>query len=137
MIAPIQKQGRRFSRRPSPVSHFTSAPVDLHFRQMMDEEKILIVNLARGRLGFDSANLLGALLVTTLGLAAYSRIDTPESERRDHFVLIDEFQTFTTLSVANMVSELRKFRVSLTLAHQHSISSSRTFCTPSWATWAR
>jgi hypothetical protein len=78
-----------------------------------------VVNLAKGRLGEDSANLLGALLVTTVGLAAMSRSDAPEAARRAFFVYIDEFQSFTTLSVANMISELRKFGVALTLAHQH------------------
>jgi hypothetical protein len=85
----------------------------------MDEGKILIVNLAKGRLGEDSANVLGALLVTTLGLAAFSRADAEESERPDHIIVIDEFQNFATLSVANMVSELRKYHVGLVLSHQH------------------
>ena len=98
---------------------FTSAPVDLHFRTLIDKGKILIINLAKGRLGEDSANILGAMLVTTLGLAAMSRGDVAEETRRDFFIYIDEFQSFTTLSVANMVSELRKFRVGLLLAHQH------------------
>ena len=85
----------------------------------MDHGEILIVNLAKGRLGEDSANLLGALLVTTLGLAALSRSDSAVSHRRDFFIYVDEFQSFTTLSVASMISELRKFRIGLVLAHQH------------------
>jgi DNA helicase HerA-like ATPase len=118
-IAPIQNKVGAFLADPRLYRMFTSAPVDLHFRQIMDEGKILIVNLAKGRLGEDSANLLGALLVTTLGLAAYSRADVSEQERPDYHIFIDEFQSFTTLSMANMVSELRKFRVALILAHQH------------------
>ena len=118
-IAPIQNKVGAFLADPRLYRMFTSPPVDLHFRQIMDEGKILIVNLAKGRLGEDSANLLGALLVTTLGLAALSRADVEESKRPDYHVLIDEFQSFTTLSVANMVSELRKFHVGLVLAHQH------------------
>ena len=118
-IAPIQNKVGAFLADPRLYRMFTNPPVDLHFRQIMDEGKILIVNLAKGRLGEDSANLLGALLVTTLGLAAFSRADTEESGRPDFMVLIDEFQSFTTLSVANMVSELRKFHVGLVLAHQH------------------
>jgi type IV secretory pathway TraG/TraD family ATPase VirD4 len=62
---------------------------------------------------------LGGLLVTTIGLAAYTRADTPPRERRDFFVYIDEFQSFTTLALANMLSELRKYRVGFTLAHQY------------------
>ncbi|MGK2957241.1 MAG: type IV secretory system conjugative DNA transfer family protein [Acidimicrobiales bacterium] len=119
MIAPIQNKVGAFLADPKLRRIFTAAPIDLHFRTLMDEGKILIVNLAKGRLGEDSANLLGALLVTTLGLAALSRSDMAEPLRRDFFIYIDEFQSFTTLSVANMVSELRKFRVGLTLAHQH------------------
>ena len=85
----------------------------------MDEGKIFLVNLSKGELGEDGANLLGALLVSTISLAAFSRAELPESERREFFVYLDEFQNFTTLAVANMVSELRKYRVGLVLAHQH------------------
>jgi DNA helicase HerA-like ATPase len=118
-IAPIQNKVGAFLADPRLYRMFTSPQVDLHFRQIMDEGKILIVNLAKGRLGEDSANLLGALLVTTLGLAALSRADVEEPKRPDYHIFIDEFQSFTTLSVANMVSELRKFHVGLVLAHQH------------------
>lgn len=118
-IAPIQNKIGAFLADPRLYRMLTAPPIDLHFRTIMDERKILIVNLAKGRLGEDSANLLGALLVTTLSLAAFSRADVEEYERRDHFIMIDEFQSFTTLSVASMVSELRKYRVGLVLAHQH------------------
>ncbi len=118
-IAPIQNKVGAFLADPRLYRMFTTPTVDLHFRQIMDEGKILIVNLAKGRLGEDSANLLGALLVTTLGLAALSRADTDESRRLDYVAFIDEFQSFTTLSVANMVSELRKYRLGLFLSHQH------------------
>src|SRR3984893_6612865 len=85
----------------------------------MDDGKVLLVNLAKGRIGEDSSSLLGGLLVTTIGLAAYSRADQPFQERRDFFVYIDEFQSFTTLALANMLSELRKYRVAFTVAHQY------------------
>lgn len=119
MIAPIQNKVGAFLADPKLKRIFTAAPVNLQFRSIMDEGKILIVNLAKGRLGEDSASLFGALLVTTLGLAAMSRGDIPESQRRNFFIYIDEFQSFTTLSIANMVSELRKYRIGLVLAHQH------------------
>src|ERR1700738_4632291 len=77
------------------------------------------INLARGQIGQDSSSLLGGLLVTTLGLAAFSRAHTRERHRRDFFVYIDEFQSFTTLALANMLSELRKYRVGFTVAHQY------------------
>lgn len=119
MIAPIQNKVGAFLADPRLYRIFTCSPVDLHFRRLMDEQGILIVNLSKGQLGEDSANLLGALMVTTLGLAALSRADSEPAQRPDFFLHIDEFQSFTTLSVANMISELRKFRVGLTLAHQH------------------
>ena len=66
-----------------------------------------------------AAALLGALLVSRIGLAGLSRTEIPEDERRDFHVYLDEFQNFTTLSLANMLSELRKYRVNLVLAHQY------------------
>src|SRR5207244_12643056 len=88
-------------------------------RRVMDEGKILLVNLAKGRIGEAVAALLGAMLVSRMGLAALSRTDVPEENRRDFFVYLDEFQSFTTLSLANMLSELRKYRVGMILAHQY------------------
>jgi hypothetical protein len=78
-----------------------------------------LVSLAKGRIGEDSAGLLGGLLVTAIGLAAYSRADMPAAARRNFFAYIDEFQSFTTLALANMLSELRKYRVGFTIAHQY------------------
>src|SRR5206468_2658980 len=75
--------------------------------------------IREGKIGEDVAALLGAMLVSRMGLAALSRTDTPEANRRDFYVYLDEFQSFTTLSVANMLSELRKYRVGLILAHQY------------------
>lgn len=79
---------------------------------------MLIVNLAKGRIGEASAMLFGALLVSSLGLAGLSRSDLPQEERRDFYLYLDEFQTFTTLAVANMLAELRKYSVGLVLANQ-------------------
>src|SRR5437868_10842694 len=81
----------------------------------MDQGQVLLVNLSKGHIGEDSSSLLGGLLVPTIGLAAFSRADTPPAERRDFFVYIDEFQSFTTLALANMLSELRKYRVGFTV----------------------
>jgi len=72
----------------------------------------------KGKIGEDSSSILGGLLVTTIGLAAFSRADIPEEDRRDFYLYIDEFQNFTTLSLANMLSELRKYKIGMTLAHQ-------------------
>lgn len=117
--APIQNKVGAFLADPLLNRILTSPPIDLHIRQIMDEGKVLLVNLAKGRIGEDSSSLLGALLVTTIGLAAYSRADVPPAARRDFFVYIDEFQSFTTLALANMLSEMRKYRLGFTVAHQY------------------
>ncbi len=78
-----------------------------------------MVNLAKGKIGEGAAALLGALLVAKIGLTGLSRADVPEEHRKDFFVYLDEFQTFTTPSLASMLSELRKYRVNLVLAHPY------------------
>lgn len=100
-------------------------PVDLHFRQLMDQDGILIVNLDKGQFGSDSTHLLGALIVTTLALAAMTRSDSATGDRRPLFIYVDEFQDFTTLSIASMVSELRKYGIGLCLLISIWNSSSR------------
>lgn len=91
----------------------------IDIRQIMDEGKILIVNLSRGKIGEDASRLIGALLVTKVQLAAMSRVDIPEIERRDFYLYVDEFQHFATESFANILSEARKFHLSLIMAHQY------------------
>lgn len=118
-IAPIQNKVGAFLADPLLNRILTSPKIDIRIRRMMDEGGVLLVNLAKGRIGEDSASLLGALLVSTIGLAAFSRADVSEGERRDFILYIDEFQNFTTLGLANMASELRKYGVGLVLAHQH------------------
>ena len=118
-ISPIQNKIGAFLADPKLHRILTNPEEDIRIRNAMDTGKILLVNLSRGDLGEDSSGLLGALLVTTISLAAFSRSDTPEEARPPFYLYLDEFQSFTTASVASMVSELRKFRVALTLAHQH------------------
>lgn len=118
-IAPIQNKVGAFLADPKLYRILTAPAHDLHVRRMMDEGQVLLVNLARGHLGEDTSTLLGALLVTTIGLAAFSRAGVPEAKRRPFFVYIDEFQSFATDFLATMLSELRKYRVGLVLAHQH------------------
>ncbi|MGH9423178.1 MAG: type IV secretion system DNA-binding domain-containing protein, partial [Thermoanaerobaculia bacterium] len=84
-----------------------------------DEGKVLFVNLAKGKIGEAPAQLFGGLLVTALGLAGLARADVAQTERRDFFIYMDEFQTFTTLALANMLAELRKYGVGLILANQY------------------
>ncbi|MEZ4927911.1 MAG: type IV secretion system DNA-binding domain-containing protein [Saprospiraceae bacterium] len=92
---------------------------EVSLRKAMDERKIVLVNLSKGHLGEDVSHLLGALFITSIASAAFSRIDTPEETRIPFMVYMDEFHNFTTLSLVNMFSELRKFKVGMTLAHQY------------------
>jgi len=91
----------------------------LDLRQIMDEGKILIVNLSKGAIGEDASRLIGALLITKIQLAAMSRVDIPESERRDFYLYVDEFQNFATESFASILSEARKYHLALVVAHQY------------------
>ena len=88
-------------------------------RQAMDENKIMLVNISKGRIGEDASRLLGALLITKIQLGAMSRVDIPKSERKDFVLIVDEFQNFATASFANILSEARKFNLSLVIAHQY------------------
>jgi len=89
-----------------------------NFRQVMDEGKILLVNLSKGRIGDINANLLGMVIVGKILMAALSRVDIPQESRRDFNLYIDEFQNFTTDSIASILSEARKYGLNLTIANQ-------------------
>ena len=88
------------------------------FREAMDNGKILLVNLSKGRVGDVNANLLGMIVVGKILMASLGRTDMPEDKRRDFYLYIDEFQNFATDSIATILSEARKYRLDLTLAHQ-------------------
>ena len=89
------------------------------FRKVMDEKKILLCNLSKGKLGDLNAKLLGMILVSKIQMAAMSRVDTPEKERNDFYLYVDEFQNFVTDSFASILSEARKYRLNLIVAHQY------------------
>jgi len=89
-----------------------------NFRQVMDEGKILLVNLSKGKIGEINANLLGMIITGRILMAALSRVDLSENKRRDFNLYIDEFQNFTTESIATILSEARKYALNLTMAHQ-------------------
>lgn len=88
-----------------------------NFRDIMDKKKILLVNLSKGRLGDINSQLLGLIIVGKISQAALSRVDT--NERPDFYLYIDEFQNVTTPAIASILSEARKYRLSLTMAHQY------------------
>ncbi len=118
-VAPIQNKLGALLADPTLYRILVEPEHDTRVRSLMDEGRVLLVNLSKGQLGEDSALVLGSLIVSTLGLAAFSRADSPAASRRPFHIYIDEFQNFTTLMLANMMSELRKYGVGLTLAHQH------------------
>lgn len=89
-----------------------------NFREVMDNQKILLVNLSKGKIGDINSSLLGMIVTGRLLLAALSRVDMEESERKDFYLYIDEFQNYTTDSISVILSEARKYRLCLNLAHQ-------------------
>jgi energy-coupling factor transporter ATP-binding protein EcfA2 len=118
-VAPIQNKLGALLSDPTLYRILVEPIHDIRVRSLMDEGKALLVNLSKGRLGEDSAHILGGLLASTLALAAFSRADAAPDTRRPFFIYMDEFQSFTTLMIANMMSELRKYGIGLVLAHQY------------------
>ena len=94
-------------------------PEEISLRKAMDDRKIVLVNLSKGHVGADVSHILGALFITSIASASFSRVDTDEEKRVPFMVYVDEFHNFTTLSLIGMFSELRKFKVGLTMAHQY------------------
>ncbi len=118
-IAPIQNKVGQFlsSAIIRNIVGQTKSSIDL--REIMDKKKIFLINLSKGRIGEDNSALLGAMIITKLQLAAMSRVDMPEEEREDFYLYVDEFQNFATESFANILSEARKYRLNLVVAHQY------------------
>jgi CxxC-x17-CxxC domain-containing protein len=119
VISPIQNKVGQFTSNSlirNIIGQTTSA---FNVREIMDGRKILIMNLAKGKIGEDSSALLGAMMITKIQLAAMGRVDIPEEERKDFYLYVDEFQNFATDSFANILSEARKYRLALVLANQY------------------
>ncbi len=89
-----------------------------NIRQVMDQQKVLMVNLSKGKIGDLNAQLLGLITVSKINMAAMSRADMPEDERKDFFLYVDEFQNFATDTFGEILSEARKYRLALIMAHQ-------------------
>ena len=118
-IAPLQNKVGAFLTDPVLNQILTQPKSSFDVRHVIDSGQILLVNVAKGKVGEDSAALLGSLLLTKLAVAALSRTDLIPEARKDFFIYLDEFYTFTTLSIATMLSELRKYNVGMVLAHQY------------------
>lgn len=118
-ISPIQNKVGQFvtSKMIRNIIGKTKSSIDLE--QIMNEEKILILNLSQGKLGEDNTALLGAMIITQLQLAAMNRSFIKEHDRKDFFLYVDEFQNFATHSFIKILSEARKYRLSLTMANQY------------------
>ena len=118
-IAPIQNKVGQFLSTALIRNVVGQVKSSFDLREIMDNQKILIMNLSKGRIGEDSSALLGAMMITKIQLAAMSRIDMPEEERKDFYLYVDEFQNFATESFANILSEARKYRLNLIIGHQY------------------
>jgi len=118
-IAPIQNKVGQFITSPLIRNIIGQEKSSFNLREIMDEGKIFLANLSKGKLGEENSMLIGGLLITKFQLAAMSRVDVEENERRDFFLYIDEFQNFATESFVNILSEARKYRLNLTLSHQY------------------
>lgn len=117
--AAVQNKVGQFASNPLIRNIIGQTRSSIDMRKVMDGEKILLANISKGRIGEDNSRLLGGLLITKLQLAAMSRVDVPEEQRKDFFLYIDEFQHFATESFVNILSEARKYRLSLILSHQY------------------
>lgn len=118
-IAPIQNKIGKALMTPSIRNMLAQPRSTITFRRLMDEGAIVICNLAKGALGESTAHLLGALITTAFAQAALSRADTPADKRRVFHLYADEFQSFATESFALILSEARKYGLTLTLGHQY------------------
>jgi CxxC-x17-CxxC domain-containing protein len=118
-VSPIQNKVGQFLSSSLMRNIVGQVKSSIDLRQIMDEGKILIMNLSKGRIGEDNSALLGAMMITKIQMAAMSRVNIPEKDRHDFYLYIDEFQNFSTDSFANILSEARKYRLDLTLAHQY------------------
>lgn len=118
-VAPVLNKVGAFTANPLVRNIIGQPKSSFNIRQIMDQRKILIVNLSRGLIGEDNAALLGALLVTKIQLGAMSRADIPAADRSPFYLYVDEFQNFATDSFATILSEARKYGLNLTVANQY------------------
>ncbi|MFA5188878.1 MAG: CxxC-x17-CxxC domain-containing protein [Patescibacteria group bacterium] len=119
VISPIQNKVGQFLSTALIRNIVGQVRSSIDLRKVMDEGKILILNLSKGRIGEDASALLGAMMVTKIQLSAMSRVDIQEDIRKDFYLYVDEFQNFATDSFANILSEARKYRLNLIIAHQY------------------
>ncbi len=118
-ISPIQNKVGQFLSS-SIIRNILGQPKStIDLREVMDQGKVFIMNLSKGKIGEDNAALLGAMMITKIQLAALDRARMPEEQRRDFYLYVDEFQNFATESFAAILSEARKYRLNIIMAHQY------------------
>jgi len=118
-VAPIQNKVGQFLSASIIRNIVAQAKSTIHVREFMDEQKIFVINLSKGRIGEDASRLLGGMLITKIQMAAMERVDMPEADRQDFYLYVDEFQNFAVESFATILSEARKYRLNLIMAHQY------------------
>jgi CxxC-x17-CxxC domain-containing protein len=119
-IAPIQNKVGPFLST-SIIRNVVGQPKStIDIFKIMNEGKIFLVNVSKGRIGEDNSALLGGMIITKIQLATMERVRIPEDERKDFYLYVDEFQNFATDAFANILSEARKYRLNLTVAHQYT-----------------
>jgi len=118
-ISPIQNKVGQFLSNSLIRNIIGQVKSSIDIKNVMDGQKILLMNLSKGRIGEDASALLGAMMITKIQLTAMERVNIPEKERKDFFLYVDEFQNFATESFANILSEARKYRLSLTMTNQY------------------
>ncbi len=118
-VAPIQNKVGRFISSSVIRNIVGQVKSSINLREIMDNRKILLVNLAQGKLGEESSALLGGMLITRLQSTAMERVDVPIDQREDFFMYVDEFQNYATDSFAKILSEARKFRLNLIMTNQY------------------
>lgn len=118
-ISPILNKVGQFVTSPLIRDVVNTEKSSISIEEIMNDGKILLVNLSQGKLGEDNATLLGAMLITKIQLAAMARVNLPEDQRKDFYLYVDEFQNFATDSFNKILSEARKYRLNLTLANQY------------------
>ena len=118
-IAPVQNKVGQFLNVSFVRNIVGQAKNTIDIDDIMNNQKILLVNVSKGRIGEDNAAILGAMIITKIQLAAMERVRIPEDERKDFYMYVDEFQNFATDSFVNILSEARKYRLDLIIAHQY------------------
>jgi CxxC-x17-CxxC domain-containing protein len=118
-IAPVQNKVGQFLNVSFVRNIVGQAHSTINIDEIMNNQKILLVNVSKGRIGEDNSAILGAMLITKIQLCAMERVRIPEDERKDFYLYVDEFQNFATDSFVNILSEARKYRLDLTIAHQY------------------